>query len=377
MSTEALYNRREFLTFAHKRSKHPNRQSHFGKTNPRPFSSQPGQSGIGFTKRELIIGSLVVVGGVAVGLSRPWEQFTPVETLESLVTEAKRMEDEYQNNNLSNKPVREKYADILAGIFTFHNPGDLTRPQLKEAITFTDTLDQFVRERMASDGRTGNPTLQQLANERFTTAATDNRQRKITVNTASEAFKKQNVALMKNVPQNWNSLKMLRISLLHEFNHLVIESEDEVIFSIIDPNNKIKDKRIEGFRIIGIDKIGKLAVVFTDLHEAAIEFFAKKLSLADFGSHLSNFQSDVTGEDVTALMGCLEQILGVIGMTYEELTKLHKKSNLRQFLLTLSDKAGVSPNISLEDRIKFGSVIAGAIERNDQRILQNYINQVK
>lgn len=298
------------------------------------------------------------------------------ETLEDMVAKAKRMEDEFKGRDLSDKNIREKYADILAGIFVFHHPGYLSRQELKETVGWADSLDQFVRQRIASSGRTGIPTAQQLEKERSTTASTDNRRRKITVNVASDGFKQENINLIQNAPPAWNPLRELRVSLFHEFNHLAIESSDEVLFSIVDPNNKFKDKRIEGFRFMGVDERGSFAGALNDLHEAVIELLARDLSQSYFGSYYSNYPTEITGEDLTVVIDRLKQILQVVGITHQELATLHKNSNLREFLLKISDKVGVSVDAPLENRIRFGSIIAGAIERNDQRTLQSYINQV-
>lgn len=377
LEMELDLSKRDFLTlgFARRKSRggQPPRRSHFRPPSPQP---QPPDWERLVTRREVIIAAgTIVAGGAIAALLKPWDWFKPQpeqagpETLESLVAQAKKMEDEYKGKDLSDKTARERYADTLVGIFAFHYPGYFSRQQLKKTLSWVDTLDQFVRQKIASSGRSGEPSASQLENERFTTASTDNRRRKITVNVASEAFK--------NAPLTWNPLKILRISLLHEFNHLVFEGRDEIIFSIIDPNNRIEDKRVEGFRFVGVDEKGKFATALDDLHEAVIELLAKDISQSDFGLHISNMPSQLTGEDITAVMNRLEQILQIVGITHQELAILHKNSNLREFLLKISDKAGVSLDASLENRIRFGSIIAGAIERNDQRTLQSYINQVR
>ena len=370
------------LLFARRRRSH-SRPS----PKPRPESSftppQPPDRGrFRFTRGQIIAGGTVIAGSVIAVFLQPWQlltvqpEQTEPETLESLVAQAKKMEDEYKGQDLSDKVTREKYMDVLAGIFAFHNHDFLSRQQFKQAVNFEDNLIRFVQQRIDSGGKLGTPTPQQLENERETTASTDNRKKKITINVSADGFKQVNLSRVKNIPTGWNPLKELRLVLLHEFNHLVIESSDPVIFSIIDPNDIQRDKRIEGFRLMGIDQRGNFAAVFDDLHEAVIELLARNISQSDFGSYFSNRDTSITREEITTLISRLETVLQVAGITHQELSKLHKASNLREFLLILANNAGVTPETPIENRIRFGSIIAGAIERNDQRILQNYINQV-
>lgn len=368
----------DFAFFARQRGSRrqqwPKRTGETFLPEPRP----PDKSGFRLGRRSLIIGGTVIIGaGTAVAILRPWELFDQTDTLESLVSQAKNMEDEYKGQDLSDRKTREKYVDILAGIFAFHYPEYFPRQQLKKSVSFADTLFGFVQQSIDSSGKSGTPTPQQLENERGATASTDNRGKKITVNVASEAFIQVNLNRIKNIPPRWNPLKELRVVLLHEFNHLVTEIEDPVIFSIVDPTNRIKDKVIEGFRFRGIDERGNIAAGLDDLHEAVIELLAKNISQSDFGSYFSERPTSITGEEIIILIDRLETVLQIIGMSHEELSRLHKNSNLRQFLLILSDKAGINRDTPLETRVRIGSVIAGAIERNDQRTLQSYINQVK
>lgn len=361
-------------------------RSHRGGQSPRKPSPQqsfipstpPPDGDFRFGRRHvpLTVVGILIAGGAAVTLTKPWERFAQPETLDNLVTQAKKMEDEYKGKDLSDKRARERYADILSGIFAFHYSEYFSRQQLKETIVWADTLDQFVRQRNLAIGKVGNPSAQQLENERSTTASTDNKAKKITVNAASDVFKQQNIRSMNNLPPNWNPLKMLRISLLHEFNHLVQETTDDAVFSVVDPENRITNKRIEGFRFKGTDENGNFATGLNDLHEAVMELLAKDISQIDFGSHFSDYQDDVTGLSITTIMNTLEQILQVIGLSHKDLAKLHKSSNLREFSLMLSDKAGVNTAESLDNRLRFGINIASAIERNNQRLLQGYINQV-
>lgn len=369
-TAETLYDRREFFAFARKKSAHQRAHNHH---RPSLQIEPPRWGGLRVTRGQFI-GGLLATTAAAI-LFKPWELLQQ-ETLESLVAQAKKMEDEYLDNNLSNKPTREKFAGILAGIFTFHYPEYFSKQQLIETISWDDTLDQFVRQRMASAGKTGTPTTIQMENERETTATTDNRKRAITVNAAADPFQQRLIDTLKVAPKNWNPLKMLRVSLLHEFNHLVNESKDETIFSIVDPNNQYKDKRIEGFRFIGIDKTGSYASSFNDLHEAVIELLAKDISLSDFGSHISDMASETPGLNMSVIINNLEQTLRAVGINHQALSKLHKSSNLRELLLILAEKAGADSNTPLKNKVEFGSRIARVIQTNDQRILQEYLNQV-
>ena len=178
MAIEIPFNqdRRDLLLFAKSGSR--NRQSPRPAGSHRPPSQpkRPEKGGDGFTRRQFI--PLAVAGsigsaGIIAGILQPWNRSTlqpelaQPETLESLVVQARKMEDEYKSQDLSNKPIREKYANIIAGIFAFHNPGYLTKQQLAETISWADSLDQFVRNKMALGDKTGSSTVSQLESERF------------------------------------------------------------------------------------------------------------------------------------------------------------------------------------------------------------------
>lgn len=372
--------RRELFLAAKKKLSHEpsSRRNH---REPHLSHPKPPRRDNGFTRRQFVIGGTAAIGTIVAGsavayLFKPWNWFasqpehqTP-ETLGSLVIQAKKMEAEFQGQDLANKPLREKYAGILAGISALHYPGYSSRQQLTAAVSWADTLDQFVRQRIASTGKTGIPTASQMEKERSTTASTDSRTKRITVNSAADAYKQR------NIPRDWNPLKILRLSLLHEFNHLVTEASDEITFSIVDPTNRYKDKLIEGFRFVAIEGTDMLATSFNDLHEAVVELLAKDLSVAYFGSYLSAMSNEITGDDVSVTINNLERVLQAIGMSHQELLKLHRNSNLRGFFIILADKTGINADAPIENKIRFGSIIAGAIERNNQQTLQKYISQV-
>src|SRR3989344_367497 len=163
--------RRDFLLPFAKGKPHSRQPSRGTGSNRPPIQpKRPEKGGNKFSRGQFI--ALAVAGsigsaGVIAGILQPWNRSTPQpelaqpETLESLVVQARKMEDEYKSQDLSNKPTREKYAGIIAGIFAFHNPGYLTKQQLAETISWADSLDQFVRNKMALGDKTGSSTVSQ------------------------------------------------------------------------------------------------------------------------------------------------------------------------------------------------------------------------
>lgn len=373
MATAELdFSRRDLLSFAKPKRRIPLVQSG-GKSS----SSSPSQHGPKISRRALLIAGIIAGTGTGVGILRLWEQTTPPETLESLVAQAKKMEDGYKAKDLSDKPTREKYAGVLAGIYAFYYPGYFSKQQLIDAVSWSDNLHQFATQALVSIGKNVTPTPKQVENERNTTAVTDNRRKKVIVNTAATSFQQRNIDAATSLPKGWNPLKTLRTALFHDFGHLVNERTDEEIFSALDPNSEFTEKRIEGFKFIGKDKIGRQASAFTDFNEAVVELLAKNIDLAYFGFHPNDMPSTTPGLDMDAIIRNTEQVLQAIGLNHQELAKLFKNSRLKEFLVILADKAGVGNNVSLKDKITSGSDIIEIIQENNQDLLQIYLEATK
>src|SRR3989344_3846451 len=118
--------RRDFLLPFAKGKPHSRQPSRGTGSNRPPIQpKRPEKGGNKFSRGQFI--ALAVAGsigsaGVIAGILQPWNRSTPQpelaqpETLESLVTEARKMEDEYKDTDLSNKELRARNTNLLTDI---------------------------------------------------------------------------------------------------------------------------------------------------------------------------------------------------------------------------------------------------------------------
>lgn len=384
MSTVELdLSRRDFLFGRSRRGRPP--QSRESGTSRRRDRDDPG-----LTRRQaipLIIAGTAVVGGVAAGLLRPWdwEWFNlPKEepdTLQLLVNQAREMEDGFRGKDLSDRETRNQYTKLIADIFIkFYELDKLgvSRLQLLSSVVWINSKEVF-EEIFIEQNQ--NPVfsreyLKQVANQ--TPAFTAKDLGKIYINTAYTIFQENLTSQDPKFPKGWNPLKSLRLILLHEFSHAISQpAEDTAIFSIVDSKNSITDKTIEGFRIKGFTGKNEFDALYDSLDEASVELLSKYVSTGLFHSFVSEYVS-TEGYDVTAIMTRLEQLINSAQIDKIELARLHKTSNLRGFLLLLTERYGIDPQkVTEKGRILFGFSIFEALIHNNQAILQDYINSAK
>lgn len=282
-------------------------------------------------------------------LTEPKKEET--ETLSSLVTKARKMEDEFKGQNLSDKAIRSQYTSLLADIFTRYYPIETSREELRSSVVFVDS--------------NGTPA--------FTA------DRKIYINTTNEVFQKQETAKNPYYPKDWHPLKTLRLALFHEFNHLITQpAEDAAISVVVDPRNDITKKEIDGFAIKGFNVKKELVGLYASIDEASTELLSKYISINLFGSFLSDYSHDNQGRNVTAIMIRLEKLIDSAKIDKMELAYLHRTSNLRGLLLLLTERSGINPQkVSERDRIVFGLSLFEALQQDNQTILQDYMNSAK
>lgn len=322
-------------------------------------------------------GVLIVGGAAAVGVAllRPWEWFTPQpepegpETLESLVAQAINLENTYKGKDLSDLEPRNEYAKLLAEIFVRYNEEQISGDQLFNSIVWMETAEEFERIFFEEEGV--NITAERL---RHTLAFTADG--KIYLNLSSPAFQQKTIDTDPAL-RGFNPLKQLRLALFHDFYHVVTEdSQDDSIFAIVDPQNQKRNKKNSGFRILGMDNRGILVGLYENIHEATAELLSKQINQDLFGSFHSDYPS--SGEKVTDTMLHLALLLEAAQIPVNEVRRMYKQSSLKEFLLLLSERGGINPQrVSERDRILFGFAIFEALIKNNQIILQDYMNSAR
>lgn len=382
------FSRRDFL-FARRRSHRDQtpRKPHQPAT---PQGQPPEWNWFGkkVSRRTIIgTGSLMVglgAGGFVADRLGLWK-FFPLspdqpepETLESLVAKAKKMEDEYNINDLSDKGTHDNYTKLLADIFIRYYPLDLSKQQLLSSVVWVNSEEAF-EELFVSRNQDPYFTQEYIKQVAARTPAfTGSDDSKIFVNTPYEIFHKEMTSQDPKYPRDWNPLKSLRVTLFHEFSHAIsVPSLDPVIFSIVDQNNSIKDKKVTGFRIKGYTDKNEFAALYSSIDEAAVELLSKYINTDLFNSFISEY-SDTEGHSVTDIMTRLEQLLSASKVTKMDLARLHKASDLKGFLLLLAERGGINPQrISEPDRIAFGFSLFEALIQNNQAILQDYMSSAR
>lgn len=295
-------------------------------------------------------------------------------TLASLVANAKKIENEFRGQDLSDKAIRSQYTSLLADIFTRYYPIGDSREQLSSSVVFVDLKKEFEETyvKINQDPNSPTPYLRKQANETVAITADG----KIYINAAHEVFQKQETTKNPYFPKDWHPLKTLRLALFHEFNHLITQpAEDAAISAVVDPRNDITNKEIDGFAIKGFNSKKELVGLYASIDEASAELSSKYINFDLFGSFLSDYSTDTR---VTPIMIRLEKLLDAAKISKIEFTYLHKTSNLKGFLLLLAERGGIHPQrISEQDRIVFGLTLFEALMRDNQAILQDYMNSAR
>lgn len=366
--------RRDLITlgFARRRSR--------GQPPRRPRETHPAQPmppnwGPKRTRRALIAGGTVVVGAATL-ISKPWEWFTP-ETLESLATQAKNTENIYRRDDLSDTETRNKYTMLMADIFVRYYPVGISKTQLLSSVVWVNSKEAFeeIFINHNQDPFFPQEYLRQLAARTPAFTSVDGH---IYINTANGIFQKKMTSQDPTFPIDWNPLKSLRLTLSHEFNHAIAEpSQDPFIFDIVDPDNTLTHRRINGFQFYGLTSENGSAGLYDSIDEASAELLSKYINTELFDSFISKYDNHRM-QDITNIIGRLEKLLEEAGITKMELARFHKNSGLRGFLLLLAERGRINAqNISEHDRIIFGLTLFEALVQNNQTILQDYMNSAK
>lgn len=299
------------------------------------------------------------------------------ETLEDMVAEAKSMEEEFKGRDLSDKESRDQYAELLVNIFVRYYPLGVSKLELQSSIIWFDSKEEYEELFISrnQDPFFSQDYLRQVAASR--PAFTGSNDGKIYVNATHEIFQRERTSTDK-FPQDWNPLKSLRLTLFHEFSHKISDpSKDPTVFSVVDASNTLTDQTIEGFQIRGFNNKRELLGIYNPIDEASVELLSKYINTDLFHSFVSDY-GDRQGNNVTAIMTRLEQLLSAAQITKMDLARLHKASNLKGFLLLLAERGGINPQrISEPDRIAFGFSLFEALIRNNQVILQDYMNSAR
>lgn len=361
MSTEMAGLTRRDLLFSYAKQKKAKyeREKQAPKTGSK-LTPPPNNNENGINRRQALrwlIGGAIGLGAVAVGISRPWDQPDPEqpksETLASLVDEAIKIEDEFQESDLSNKNNRVQYTNLLAQIFTKYYSTNTTANQLASTVIFS-----------SKETINGSPAVTK-----------DN---KIYIDTSNDIFQKNKTSTKSNWSKGWNPLKSLRLTLFHEFIHEIVQlRQDQALFSVVDAQNNVRDKEISGFRVQGYDNKNRSVAIYDLIDEASVELLSKYINTDLFRSFISGYISK-EGVDASAIMTRLEQVLNSAGISRTDLANFHQTSDLKGFLLLLNERYGISPQkIGEKDRITFGFSIFEALVQNNQAILQDYITSAK
>lgn len=377
--------RRDFLNFARKNRPQENQPSKKGSSMQAGGGSTPpdgsGWLGTMLTRRKVVVGgATLATGGLGLYVAdrlglishKPEKPFP--ETIEGMVAEAREMENSFKDRDLSSKKTRERYAGLIAGIVAVESQGFITRDEILSTIVWTDSLNEFTRERLKD---IKNPSFFEPGyrdSAPYVTAITDIRARKMVINTRADAYSQENLSGMRTSVK-LNPLTMLRMSLVHEFHHLVKTGVDEELFAMIDPRNELLDKMIEGFRFRADHPSGSPAGALNNIHEAMFELASKDINQRYFGFFFSDYGTSQDSQSLTSVMNGLERVLQATGITIQEAKVLQRESRLRDFLLLVLSRGGVSDQDSVSARLKFGLTLMTAIERNDRAFVQGFINR--
>lgn len=377
--TELELPRREFLTLGRSR-KRPRGQPPRRPGEIHTALPQPPNWGPKIPRRMLIAsGSAAVVVGTATLIFRPWEWFTPQpepeipETLESLVAQAKDMENTYTGNDLSDNKTRNNFTAILAGIYTKDAPSALTKEQIAGSVVWAKDLDEFIRlveknslhqrQPKSRDYFAGTPAL-----------VTDNK--KIVVNLNNLAFNASLLRRRGGFPKDWNALKSLRRVLLHEFVHLTTTTKkDDEFFALTDLPEDIEDPVLDGFVILFKER-GQGMESFHPHNELAVETIANERSNRLFGP-TPPIPYIEQGVNLSIAQIRFSQILDAAEINITTLERLNRSSDLYGFLATLASKVDFPSNTSLADKINYVLSVFDSVLYNNQTIIQEYIRRTQ
>lgn len=278
------------------------------------------------------------------------------------------MEEQFKGQDLSDKTMRKKYVDILAGAFDLHAQSVLSQKDIADSVLFGNTPQEFVNLLNQYSLR---PELSEY--DMDAVAGTTDKG-KIIVNLPHPIFHSKS---MTNpiYPKGWNPLKSLRRVLSHEFNHLITPIiPDQELFDATDLDARFKERRVAGFSIRAFHPNGRPVAVNVPIDEATVELQATNFSSL-FGPSLEMRYFSIYGEDIAGIAIRLSNLTKTVGISSEQLSRLNRGSKLKEFLLLLTEKAKISPQASLAQRLEYGFNVCDALINNDQIFLQDFIKR--
>lgn len=374
--------RRNFLTLGFARRSRGRGGQPPRRPTSRPSSASPQPpdwGGLVVNRRKVIIGGSIVIG-TAIGavLLKPWTWFTRLpeipesDTLDSLVAKAKKMEEEFSENDLSNEPLRNNFTAVLAGIYSKDSPSNYSKEQIAESVIWARNLDQFIK--LVADN--SQRQRGERSRDYFTdipAITTDNK--KIIINLANPAFD-TSVLRRGGLPRDWNSLKSLRHVLLHEFVHLTtIPKQDAEFFDLTDIPKNVTDPIIEGF-LVQFKEAGQDREIFHIINELVVETITNEKVNRLFGL-TPPIQFIEQGVDLSTTQPRLRQVLDAAGISVTDLERFNRSSDIYGFLVALSSRVNFPSDTSLAERINYVLSVLDAVLYNNQTLIQEYINRSK
>ncbi|MBI4038351.1 hypothetical protein HY384_00155 [Candidatus Daviesbacteria bacterium] len=284
------------------------------------------------------------------------------------------MEDGFKGKDLSDKDTRDKYTLLLAGIFEKATNSSLSRDQLIGVITWVEDPKRYQQAHKEAFGY-------DISNEEvpYNLAFTSDTG-SIFLN-LSAAYLQSNVISKNAGLLRINSLSSLREMLFHEWEHLFEPlKQDDLIFNVVDPNNRLKGKQVAGFNVMGYSTSGFLRDLFQGIKEATAELSSKKLNLSLFGSFYNYYPMiPYRGRiPVAKIVVNLEELLDAANISIEQMREMRRDSNLRGFLLLLTEQFELNSKVYSErERISYGLRLFVALARDEQPILQDYIERAR
>lgn len=335
--------------------KHSDAKLH--KSSSRTTQTRP--QGPRFTRPKFIVGGLAIVATIALGLSKPWEQSNYQEaqdnTLESLVAQARKMENDFKDNTLTDEGIRNRFVNVLANIFSKDAHSSWSGKQIAESVIWTSTTDDFIKKVKANSYIQRNVGPDYFKN--VSAITTDNH--KVVVNLSDPSF---NTALLRRggFSQDWNALKVLRGTLMHEFLHLtVIPRKDPQFFNMTDLPKDIEDAQVEGFLLTYSEK-GRPREAFNLVQELALETITNDRCNRLFGfTPILPYIDLEKGADLKAAQPRFRQVL----------------TAFYGFVLALSAKVQFSSDATPINRINYVLDLFDAIIFNNPRKIQEHISR--
>lgn len=322
-------------------------------------------------RRRFLIALPFIVGGSALALHRILNGEGDQDTLESLASKARKQEEGFRGADLFDDRDRHQYTQVFAKIFERYSPTSFTAETLMASTAFVTNHNEFVRLfEQKHEGARYQTTFNYYG---FVNDG------QVFIDLDTHFFKSSTFSRNPVYPRGWNPLKSLRMTLGHEWHHLIVEprTEDPILL-LSDLNNNHPNKRTSGFRMEGLDS--NSSRVFVAFDEATVERLSIKLAQDLFGvnNYYSDYRRPLGGgiiHDITQIVFRLTSIMRAAQIDRDQLFPLYRQSKLGQFLSLLATREGITDQ--KEPLILRGKRIVQAIVDNDKALLEKYIENAK